>query len=61
LYVLMDGQVAIRFKPHDGDWLTVTDVQAGGVFGWSAALGRRRYTSSAICLQESHAYSIKCD
>jgi CRP-like cAMP-binding protein len=61
LYVLMAGQVAIRFKPHDGDWLMVTEIHEGGVFGWSAALGRRRYTSSAICLKDCHTYSIKGD
>ncbi len=59
LYVLLSGRVAIRFKPHDGDMLTVTEIEPGGVFGWSAALGRRAYTSSAICTQAGDALSIR--
>ncbi len=59
LYVLLSGRVAIRFKPHDGDMLTVTEIGQGGVFGWSAALGRRSYTSSAVCLQAGDALGLR--
>jgi len=59
LYVLLGGRVAIRFKPHDGDTLTVTEIGQGGVFGWSAALGRRSYTSSAVCLEAGDALGLK--
>jgi CRP-like cAMP-binding protein len=40
--------VAIRFKPHDGEIIHVTDIHDGDVFGWSAALGRQEYTSCAL-------------
>jgi CRP/FNR family cyclic AMP-dependent transcriptional regulator len=59
LYVLLSGRVAIRFKPHDGEMLTVTEIAPGGVFGWSAALGRRSYTSSAVCLEAGEALGLK--
>lgn len=59
LYVLLSGRVAIRFKPHDGDVLTVTEIGQGGVFGWSAALGRRSYTSSAVCLEAGDALGLR--
>jgi CRP-like cAMP-binding protein len=59
LYVLLSGRVAIRFKPHDGDVLTVTEIGQGGVFGWSAALGRRSYTSSAVCLETGDALGLR--
>jgi CRP-like cAMP-binding protein len=59
LYILLRGHVAIRFKPYDGDLLAVTEICAGGVFGWSAALGRRHYTSSAVCTEDSEALSIR--
>lgn len=48
LYLLLDGEVEIRYKPDDGDSLMVTRVRPGGVFGWSAAIGRDCYTSSAV-------------
>lgn len=61
LYVLTSGRVAIRFKPEDGETLTVTEVEEGGVFGWSSALGRETYTSCAVCMMESHALSMRGD
>jgi len=59
LYFLVSGRVAIRFKPPDGDMLSVTEVEEGGVFGWSAALGRTSYTSCAISIKPSLTFSIK--
>ena len=61
LYVLISGQVAIQFKPEDGDMITVTEIKEGGVFGWSSALGRRTYTSCAVCLEESETLSVLGD
>lgn len=61
LYVLISGQVAIQFKPEDGDTITVTEITEGGVFGWSSALGRQTFTSCAVCLEESKTLSILGD
>src|SRR3989337_1788944 len=47
LYLLVSGRVEIRFKPYAGEALTVSVIEAGGGFGWSAALGRSSYTSGA--------------
>ena len=52
LYFVINGSVSIRFKPEDGPVLSVADVEEGGVFGWSSALGSACYTSSAICTEE---------
>ncbi len=49
LYLVVSGEVTIRYKPEDGPALTVTRVRPGGVVGWSAALGSRSYTSGAMC------------
>jgi toluene monooxygenase system ferredoxin subunit len=61
LYVLISGRVAIRFKPHDGEVLTISEVEEGNVFGWSAVLGRDAYTSCAVCTEDSQALSIHGD
>jgi len=58
LYILVDGRVEIRFKPEDGEELTVTEIETGGVFGWSAALGRELYTSGAVSVKNSSAFSV---
>ncbi len=58
LYVLINGEVTIRYKPYDGPALVVAQIRAGGVFGWSAALGHVLYTSSATCDVEGKAYRI---
>ena len=50
LYFVLDGKVSIRFKPDDGPVLSVAEVDQGGVFGWSSALGSESYTSSAVCV-----------
>lgn len=55
LYILLEGEVMISYKPYDGPALTVARILPGGVFGWSAALRRDIYTSSAISVTRSEA------
>ncbi len=59
LYLVVSGRVSIRFKPDDGDVLPVADIGPGGVFGWSSALGRRAYTSSAVGVEDCTTLSIR--
>jgi len=59
LYILVSGGVEIRYKPYDGEALTVSSIDPGGVFGWSAALGRTSYTSSAVCIADGRCLSIR--
>jgi toluene monooxygenase system ferredoxin subunit len=49
LFLVVAGEVTIRYKPEDGPPIIVTRVHSGGVVGWSAALGNRVYTSGAVC------------
>jgi CRP/FNR family cyclic AMP-dependent transcriptional regulator len=49
LFAVVSGEVMVNFKPDDGPIITVARVQTGSIVGWSAALGSRRYTSSAVC------------
>jgi CRP-like cAMP-binding protein len=59
LYILLAGEVVVNFKPYDGPSLTVARIEPGGVFGWSAALGRETYTSGALAVQDCAAYRIR--
>jgi CRP-like cAMP-binding protein len=59
LYVLLEGEVVVNFKPYDGPELTVGHIRPGGVFGWSAILGRQVYTSIALAAVESSAIRIR--
>lgn len=59
LFILLAGQVEVQYKPYDGDSLTVAVIEPGGVFGWSAALGRHSYTSAAIAITASDACTIR--
>lgn len=52
IYILTAGEVLIRYKPYDGEELTISRIQAGGVFGWSAALGNPHYTAGALSAGE---------
>ncbi|MBA4419818.1 MAG: hypothetical protein C0391_01590 [Anaerolinea sp.] len=51
LYIILGGEVSIRFKPYDGEEIQVARVTEGGICGWSSVLGRAIYTSAAICTQ----------
>lgn len=58
LYIVYRGEILVRYKAYDGPIITVARVCPGGVFGWSAALGRPAYTSGAICVQDSQVFRI---
>ena len=59
LYILLSGEVHIRFKPPDGEMITVAKVTEGGVCGWSAVLGRAIYTSAGICVKPCEALRLR--
>ncbi|HTX92186.1 MAG TPA: cyclic nucleotide-binding domain-containing protein [Anaerolineales bacterium] len=59
LYLVVSGEVTIRFKPEDGPLMTVTRVQPGGIFGWSAAMNNPCYTSGAVCALDSEVLRIR--
>lgn len=61
LYILLSGEVLVRYKPYDGPPLTVARISPGDVFGWSAALGHDFYTSGAEAGLESYAYRIRAE
>jgi len=59
LYVVIEGEVFIRFKPDDGPELMVSRIKDGGVFGWSAAFGRGSYTSGATCTDSTTLLRVR--
>src|SRR5512133_1095552 len=46
LYLIVGGKAQVTYKPYDGTSITVAHVEKDGVFGWSAVVGSRNYTSS---------------
>ena len=59
LYVVVAGEVAIRFKPDDGPELIVSRIKSGDVFGWSAAFGSGKYTSGAVCINQATLLRVR--
>ena len=59
LYLILAGEVAIRFKPDDGQTLTIARVRDGDLVGWSAVIGRRLYTSTAICNEHTSLLRVR--
>jgi len=59
LYMVVSGEVTIHYKPEDGPAMTVTRVQPGGIFGWSAAINNPAYTSGATCSLDSEVLRIR--
>jgi CRP-like cAMP-binding protein len=60
-HIIMRGRVEITYKPYDGNTITVTHVDAGGLFGWSAVVGSRLYTSSAIAIEAMESTRMRGD
>lgn len=58
LYLILEGAVEMSFKPDDGTPITVSHVEKGSWFGWSAVVGSRKYTSSAIAIEDLEAIRI---
>ena len=58
LYLILKGAVEISFKPYDGTPITISHVEKGSWFGWSAVVGSRKYTSSAIAIEELETIRI---
>jgi CRP/FNR family cyclic AMP-dependent transcriptional regulator len=61
LFAIVSGEVVVNFKPDDGPNIIVARVQPGSIVGWSAALGSRRYTSSAVCTTETQLLRVRGD
>jgi CRP/FNR family transcriptional regulator, cyclic AMP receptor protein len=59
LYLLVSGELTIRYKPEDGPSMNLTHIQPGGIFGWSAAMGNPTYTSGAVCTLDSEVLRIR--
>jgi CRP/FNR family transcriptional regulator len=61
LFAVVCGEVLVNFKPDDGPVIPVARVQPGSIVGWSAALGSRRYTSSAVCTTYTQLLRVRGD
>jgi CRP-like cAMP-binding protein len=59
LYLLIKGEVEIRYKPYDGPVITLTRLRDGDVFGWSAVVGSPYYTSSIVSETEVEAIRVR--
>jgi CRP/FNR family transcriptional regulator, cyclic AMP receptor protein len=59
LFLVVSGEIIIRYKPDDGPIMNLTRIQGGGIFGWSAAMGNPVYTSGAVCALDSEVLRIR--
>jgi len=59
LYLIERGTLEISYKPYDGEHITVTHVESGGLFGWSAVVGSPTYTSSGIAIKDLGAIRVR--
>lgn len=59
LYLIEHGLLEIVYKPYDGEPITITHVEAGGLFGWSAVVGSPNYTSSGIAVEDLDVIRVR--
>ncbi len=58
-YLMVSGEVAIHYKPEDDQDIVITRIKPGGMVGWSAVIGRRSYTSAAMCTEYSELLRVR--
>ena len=58
LYIVISGEVEILHKPYDAPTITINRLSTGGVFGWSAILGRKVYSSTVVAKTDCTLYRI---
>ena len=51
IYLVLQGNAEVSFKPYDGIPITVSHVGKDGLFGWSALVGSQTYTSSVRAIE----------
>jgi CRP-like cAMP-binding protein len=61
IYLVTTGEVTLKFKPYDGDEIVVSRIRKGGVFGWSAVLGNKTYSASAVCTEDCEVLLARGD
>lgn len=59
LYIVVSGKAEVSFKPYDGSPITISHVEKGGLFGWSAVVGSDDYTSSAFATEDLEAMRVR--
>ncbi len=62
LYILREGLVTLRITPAANMERTIMVAaikERGRVFGWSSLVETKRYTSSAVCMEDSKVLTIK--
>ena len=58
-YLIKQGRVEITYKPYDGNTITMTHANSGGLFGWSAMIANGVYTTSAIAFSDSECIRMQ--
>jgi CRP-like cAMP-binding protein len=58
LYLIIDGKAQVSYKPYDGTPITIAHVEKDGLFGWSAVVGSRTYTSSVTAIEDLVTFRI---
>jgi CRP-like cAMP-binding protein len=59
IYLIINGKVEVSYKPYDGSRITVSHVGKDGLFGWSALVGSRTYTSSVTAIEDLETVRIQ--
>ena len=59
LYLILHGSITVRYKPYDTPAIDLTQIPAGGAFGWSAVIGGPHYTSGAVAREDLQAIRIR--
>ena len=60
-YMLKQGKVLLELKVSDKITISVSAINPGFSFGWSAMLEEQTYTSNALCSEPCQVLSIRTE
>ncbi len=58
-YLIENGRVTISYQPYDDDLITITHLEAGGLFGWSAVVGSPNFTSTVTAIEDLDVIRVR--
>jgi CRP-like cAMP-binding protein len=58
LYIVVSGELAVKYKPYDSTEMVISRLKKGDVLGWSTVLGNSCYTSTAVCTTDVEVLQV---
>lgn len=59
LYLILSGHAEVVYNPYEAKPITVMQLEAGDLFGWSAAIRQETYSSSVTAMETLETVRVR--